>query len=459
MTVESYLEANYPAALDDLKTFCRIPSVSTDPAYAEGIKAAADFVAERLRRAGFSAVELLQTGGHPAVYGEIVSDPALPTFLVYGHYDVQPPDPLEKWTTPPFEPDERDGRLYARGVSDDKGPLLIPILVAEAFMREEGRLPVNLKVLIEGEEESGSPHFEPTLEKYREKLACDLVLSADGAMWRPDKPSITVASRGLAALDVTVTGAGKDLHSGRHGGSAPNPIVALAALLASMHGPDGRVTVDGFLDGTSPPDPRIIAAIEASQFDSETYYREIGVRGEAPIDTGRELLIRQWLEPTLEFNGIYGGYQGKGTKTVIPNTASVKITCRLIAGQKPDHVRAAITRHLEKRLPKGFTLDIHRHGPGSEADFIDPDLPALAVSESVLGDLLGQPPLRVAMGATIPIGSAFRRHLGCASIFFSFSTADEDYHAPNEFFRLENFRLGMKAWAMLLRRLAAMPAG
>ncbi|MBW6422306.1 dipeptidase [Rhizobium sp. XQZ8] len=455
MSVESYLDANYPAALEDLKAFCRIPSVSTDPAYADGIKAAANFVADRLRRAGFSNVEQLTTDGHPAVFGEIIGDPALPTFLVYGHYDVQPPDPLEKWKTPPFEPDIRDGRLYARGVSDDKGPLLIPILVAEAFMREEGRLPVNLKVLIEGEEESGSPSFEPVLEKHRDKLRCDLVLSADGAMWRPDKPSITVASRGLAALDVTITGASKDLHSGRHGGSAPNPIAALATLLASMHGPDGRVTVDGFLDGTSPPDPLIISAIEASQFDSAAYYREIGVEGGDPIDTGRELLIRQWLEPTLEFNGISGGYQGAGTKTVIPNTASVKITCRLIAGQKPDHVIASITRHLETRLPNGFVLEVHRHGPGSEADFIDPDLPALAVSEGVLGELLGQKPLRVAMGATIPIGSAFRNHLGCASIFFSFSTADEDYHAPNEFFRLDNFKLGMKAWTMLLRRLAA----
>lgn len=454
MSVEAYLEEHYPAAVEDLKAFCRIPSVSTDPAFIEGIRHAAAFVADRLRKAGFSSVEMLETGGHPAVYGEILGDPALPTYLVYGHYDVQPPEPLEKWQTPPFEPDERDGRLYARGVSDDKGPLLIPILVAEAFMRVEGRLPVNLKVLIEGEEESGSPQFAPTLAKYRDKLRCDLVLSADGAMWRPDKPSITVASRGLAALDVSVTGAAKDLHSGRHGGSAPNPIAALSALLASMHGPDGRVSVEGFLDGVTPPDPRILTAIDASNFDSAAYYQEIGVASGDPIDTGRELLIRQWLEPTLEFNGIWGGYQGKGTKTVIPNTAGAKITCRLVAGQKPAVVIAAITRHLQKHLPKGFQLEVHRHGPGSEADFVDPDLPALKISEEVLGELLGQKPLRVAMGATIPIGSAFRQHLGCAAIFFSFSTSDEDYHAPNEFFRLANFKLGMRAWTMLLRRLA-----
>ncbi|MDL2404227.1 dipeptidase [Rhizobium calliandrae] len=451
--VETYLNEHFGAALEDLKAFCRIPSVSTDPAYADGIAKAAAFVAERLTRAGFINVEQLATGGHPAVFGEIITDPNLPTFLVYGHYDVQPPDPFDKWKTKPFEPDERDGRLYARGVSDDKGPLLIPILVAEAYMRAEGGLPVNLKVLIEGEEESGSPHFDGTLQTYRDRLGCDLVISADGAMWRPDRPSMTVASRGLVAFEVTVTGASKDLHSGRHGGSAPNPISALSKLIASLHGDDGRVAVEGYLDDTSSPDARIIAAIEAANFEANAYYREIGSPKPDPIESGRELLMRQWLEPTLEFNGISGGYQGKGTKTVIPTTASVKITCRLVAGQIPDHVVDVVTRHLKARLPAGFALDVHRHGPGSEAFFIDPDLPALQVAEEVLGELLGQPPLRVAMGATIPIGASFRKHLGTDAFFFSFSTSDEDYHAPNEFFRLANFRLGLTAWAKLLRRL------
>jgi acetylornithine deacetylase/succinyl-diaminopimelate desuccinylase-like protein len=453
--VQAYLDAHFSAALEDLKAFCRIPSVSTDPAYAEAIAAAANFVAQRLERAGFASVDLLETGGHPAVYGEIISDPELPTVLVYGHYDVQPPDPLDKWKTPPFEPDERDGRLYARGVSDDKGPLLIPIIVAEAYMKTAGRLPVNLKVLIEGEEETGSPHFEATLERYRTRLACDLVVSADGAMWRPDRPSMTVASRGLVAFEVTVRGGSKDLHSGRHGGSAPNAIGALASLLASLHGEDGRVAVDGFLDGAGPPDPTIIAAIEAADFDADAYYRDIGSALPDPLTDGRELLIRQWLEPTLEFNGISGGYQGSGTKTVIPSSASAKITCRLIAGQKPNHVVATVTRHLKACLPAGFTLDVHRHGPGSEAFFVDPDLPALCVAEGVLAELLNRQPLRVAMGATIPIGTAFRKHLGREAIFFSFSTSDEDYHAPNEFFRLANFRTGLTAWALLLQRLAA----
>ncbi|MBZ9603396.1 dipeptidase [Phyllobacterium chamaecytisi] len=456
-SVEKYLADNYENALEDLKAFCRIPSVSTDPAFRDGIREAAEFVANRLKKAGFASVEVWDTGGHPAVFGEVIIDPRLPTILVYGHYDVQPPDPLDKWMTPPFEPTIRDDRLYARGVSDDKGPLLIPILVVEAYLKNEARLPVNLKILIEGEEESGSEHFEPTLERNRGRLACDLVVSADGAMWRLDRPSMTVASRGMVALDVTITGASKDLHSGRHGGSAPNPIRALSKLLALLHNAEGRVTVPGFMEGAKPLDPTILTAIDAAHFDADAYYRDIGSPKPDPIENGGQLLVRQWLEPTLEFNGIFGGYQGPGTKTVIPSVASVKITCRLVAGQKPAKVIEAITRHLETSLPAGYGLQVEPHGLGSEAFSVDPNLPGLIAAESVLAELLGSNPLRVAMGATIPIGTAFRKYLGAEAIFFSFSTSDEDYHAPNEFFRLSNFRTGLVAWARLLGRLADHP--
>jgi acetylornithine deacetylase/succinyl-diaminopimelate desuccinylase-like protein len=457
--VEAYLAEHADAALADLEAFCRIPSVSTDPAYIKGIRDAAGFVAGRLKRAGFGSVEIVETGGHPAVFGEIASGANRPTILVYGHYDVQPPDPLDKWMSPPFEPVVRDDRLYGRGVSDDKGPMLIPILVAEAFLKTTGRLPVNLKVLIEGEEESGSPHFAPLVERMRERLACDLVVSADGAMWRADTPSITVASRGLVALDVAVSGAAKDLHSGRNGGSAPNPIRVLAALLASLHDADGKVVVSGFHDGIVPPDPEILRTIDAIGFDTGAYFHEIGAPPPDPLPTGRELLVRQWLEPTLEFNGVFGGYSGPGTKTVIPSSAGAKITCRLVAGQDPDAVAQAIRRHIEARLPSGYAVDITDHGPGSRAFSIDPALPALATAETLLGELLGTKALRVAMGATVPIGAVFQRHLGAPVIFFSFSTSDEDYHAPNEFFRLSNFRLGQIAWARLLDRLGGPSSG
>ena len=452
--LEDWLADYTPQALDTLKAFCRIKSVSTDPAYKAGIEEASQFVADQLRDAGFPVVDIVQTGGHPAVVAEWCDTAGAPTVLIYGHYDVQPPDPVDKWTSPPFEPTIRNDRLFARGVSDDKGPLLIPIVVAKAFHTLHGKLPLNLKVIIEGEEESGSPHLSPTVARLKDRLACDLVVSADGAMWRADLPSVTVASRGLIALEVILTGAAKDLHSGRHGGSAPNPIRALTRMLATLHDDQGNVTVPGFLDTVTQPDPLILAAIHTANFDPAAYFDSIGAPHPDPMPSGAELLTRQWLVPTLEFNGISGGYAGAGTKTVIPATASAKITCRLVAGQDPETIKTAIVRHLQNVLPTGYVMQTHGRGPGSAAFALNPNLPALAIAETILAELLGAQPLRVAMGATIPIGEVFKTHLGAEMVFFSFSTSDEDYHAPNEFLRLSNFRLGMVAWARLIERLA-----
>lgn len=453
--VEAYLAAHADEAVAELEALCRLPSVSTDPAFKPGILAAAEFMADALRRSGMPMVELVPTEGHPLIFAESAKIAGAPTILIYGHYDVQPPDPLDKWQTPPFEPTIRNDRLYARGVSDDKGPLLIPILVVRAINALEGRLPLNVKFLIEGEEESGSPHFEPTVERLKDRLRCDLVVSADGAMWRADLPSVTVASRGLVALDVVLHGSGKDLHSGRHGGSAPNAVRALTHLLASLHDDGGNVVVKGFAESALPPDPAIGEAIRAVNFDAGQYFDEIGAARPSPLPSGEELLTRQWLVPTLEFNGISGGYAGPGTKTVIPATASAKITCRLVRGQDPDAVFEAIVAHLRAGTPSGYRLEIIDHRPGNSAFSLDPELRGLKVAEGVLAELLGAKPLRVAMGATIPIGGVFEKHLGVGTIFFSFSTSDEDYHAPNEFLRLSNFRLGMTAWTRLLERLAA----
>lgn len=451
--VEADLTANFDAHVEELKAFCRIPSVSADPAFKEAVSEAAGFVADRLRRAGMESVEIVATERNPIVIANWLHAPGAPTIVVYGHYDVQPPDPLDKWKTPPFEPQVRDGRLYARGVSDDKGPVLIPILVADAFLRLRGALPVNLRFLIEGEEEIGSPSFQPTVARLKKQLACDLVVSADGATWRADLPSVTVASRGMVALDICVSGAGKDLHSGRHGGSAPNPVRALAALLASLHDSEARVAVDGFHDGTRAPDAAILETIRAVGFDAGRYFSEIGAPRPNPLPDGAALLVRQWLEPTLEFNGIYGGYSGPGTKTVIPASATAKISCRLVAGQNPDRVADAIERHCKEHIPPGYALEVVRHGPGTPAFSLDVDVPALRYVEEILGDLYGKKPLRVAMGATVPIGTVFQDELGAPMVYFSFSTSDEDYHAPNEFFRLTSFRDGLIAWARLLERL------
>ena len=453
-SVEDWLVAVEGRAVDTLVSFCQIPSVSTDPAYATGIRDAAAFAANLMQTAGFPAVEIIETDGHPVVVAEWPGPADAPTVLVYGHYDVQPPDPVEKWLSPPFAPSIRDDRLYARGASDDKGPLLIPIFVAEAFGAVRGGPPVTLKILLEGEEESGSPNFAPTVARLKDRLACDLVVSADGAGWRADLPSVTVATRGLVALEVTVHGAGKDLHSGRHGGTAPNPIRALARMLASLHDEKGAVIVPGFADEVLPPDPAILAAIHDVGFDAGRYFDDIGASRPDPLPKGDDLLIRQWLRPTLEFNGIGGGYAGAGTKTVIPDSAFAKITCRLVAGQKPAQVCAAITRHLESVLPDGFRLTVKQQGPGDTAFALDPAMPALGIAESVLAEVSNTPPIRVAMGATVPIGGVFQDVLGVGTIFFSFATSDEDYHAPNEYFRLSSLRRGLIAWARLLDRLA-----
>lgn len=452
--VEARLLADMARHIEILKRFVALPSVSTDPAYCEGIAAAAGFVAQRLRDAGFPDARIRPTDGHPVVTASWRHAPHQPTVLVYGHYDVQPPDPLDAWLSPPFEAAIRDGRLYARGASDDKGPMLIPIAAAEAFLAERGELPVNLVFLFEGEEEVSSAHLEAVVSAHRAELACDFALSADGAQWREDLPSVIVGSRGICALEVTVEGPGKDLHSGRHGGAVANPIQALARLLAGLHREDGGVAVAGFYDGLIGPSSQELAAVAAIPFDEAAYLREVGASAGAG-EAGYTLLQRNWLRPTLEFNGISGGYAGPGKKTVIPAQASAKITCRLTPGQDPERIVDLVARHLEQAAPEGVRVKVRREPGGAAAAFVPSQHPALALSEDVLESVLGRRPIRVRMGATIPIGDIFRRALGVDTVFFSFATSDEDYHAPNEFFRLSSYRDGLVAWARMLERLGA----
>ncbi|MET1027829.1 MAG: dipeptidase [Dongiaceae bacterium] len=440
-----YVEAHRGEILEELIAFASIPSVSTDPSYAAGIAEGAAWVAERMRRAGLENIRINPTAGHPVITADWLHAEGAPTILVYGHYDVQPPDPLEKWKSEPFKPQIRDGRLYARGVSDDKGPMLIPIKVAEAFIKTVGRLPINLKLVIEGEEERGSVNLGAFVKAHAAELRADFVLSADGAMWRPDEPSITVANRGLAALEFTVTGAAKDLHSGRHGGGVANALHAISTLVASLHDADNRIAVAGFYDEVKPIGNAARRAVGDLPFSEEDYLRAIG----APAgvgEAGYSLLERQWLRPTLDLNGLWGGYQGPGTKTVIPSVAGAKITCRLVPGQEPDRIVELVSDHLRRHCPPGVTLEITPGDHGSKAYAVPDDHPGLALAERVLEEVYGKPCIRVRMGATIPIGLIFREALGAETVFFSFSTADEDYHAPNEFFRLRRLDDGLKAW-------------
>jgi acetylornithine deacetylase/succinyl-diaminopimelate desuccinylase-like protein len=458
MTPVEYFQAHGGEIIDELIAFASIPSVSTDPAYAKPVNEAAQWLAERLKRAGLDEVMIHKTPGHPIITAHWLKAKGAPTVLVYGHYDVQPPDPAEAWKSPPFQPQLRDGRIYGRGVSDDKGPLLIAIKAAEACLQASGRLPINLKLVIEGEEECGSPNLEDFVAAHARELQSDLVLSADGAMWRPDEPSITVANRGLAALEFTVTGAAKDLHSGRHGGGIVNPLHAIASLVASLHDADNRIAVEGFYDAVKPADAAARQMIAALPFDEDRYLRSIGAT-EGVGEKGYRLLERQWLRPTLDVNGLWGGYQGAGGKTVIASTASAKITCRLVPDQDPDVIVALISKHLRKNCPPGAVLAIHAGDHGSKAYEVPGDHPGLSLAERVLGEIYGKSALRVRMGATIPIGLIFREALGAETIFFSFSTADEDYHAPNEFFRLARLDEGVRSWLRYWELLGAGHAG
>lgn len=445
LSPHEYLDSQEDRIVDELLEFLRISSVSTDPTQRAGVDAAASWVAGRLQRAGPLRVEILNTAGHPVVYAEWLGAPGKPTLLVYGHYDVQPPDPLDLWQTDPFEPRIEGDRIYARGVSDDKGPMFIPIKVAEAYFATRGMLPVNLKFLFEGEEEIGSPSLDAFISDHAELLRADYALSADGAMWRIDLPSVITGSRGLVALNLDVRGPAKDLHSGRHGGAVQNPLHALAELLASLHYPDGRVAVDGFYDAVRTPSEAERAEIAALNFDDEAYRASVGATtlfGEQGYST----LERQWIRPTVELNGLSGGYQGEGGKTVIPATAHAKLSCRLVPNQQPHEIAGLVRRHLMKHVPSGIETHITERPGGAPAYRIPSDHPGLQVARNVLRGLYGQEPAPVLIGGTLPVSEIFFRVLKIDTVYFSFSTADEDFHAPNEFFRLSRFRDGLRAW-------------
>ncbi len=446
--VLAHMVGRHEQILAELIEFAAIPSVSTDPAHAADLHTAAAWVAAKLEAAGPFTVRTIPTAGASVVYAEWLGAPGAPTALIYGHYDVQPADPLELWQSPPFRPMVRDGRLYARGVSDDKGPLLIPIKVAEAFFRVSQRLPINVKFMIEGEEEVGSRHLGAFVAEHRELLAADMVISADGAMWRIDEPSLTVANRGLAGLELTVLGPAKDLHSGRHGGSVVNPLHAMASLIASLHHADGRVAVDGFYDRVRELSGAERAEIAALPFDEKKYLGQVGAAA-AVGEAGYSTLERQWTRPTLEVNGMWGGYQGPGEKTVIPSVAHAKITCRLVPDQDPQEVVALVRRHFEGHLPHGARLTIRPGDHGARPCATARDNPALRAAAAALEATYGVAPLIVRMGGTLPVAEIFKRELGLDTVYFSFSTGDEDFHAPNEFFRVHRLHEGLAAWTRL----------
>lgn len=451
--VEDWVAANRAALWADYLELLRIPSVSAKPDHAAEVRRAAEWVAARCRRIGLDRVALWQEGGHPAVYAEWLKAAGAPTVVIYAHLDVQPPEPLELWHSPPFEPTLRDGRVYARGASDDKAGLFISLAALEAWLAAAGRLPCNVRVLYEGEEEIGSPTLGRILARHRSALAGDLVLSADGGMMFPDRPDVSVGTRGICKLGVTLRTAAKDLHSGSFGGAIANAPLLLARLIATLHDAEGRVAVAGFYDGVRETDERDRAELGRVPFDETAFWREVGARG-IWGEPDRSVLEKLWLRPTLEINGLWGGYQGEGSKTVLPCEAHAKISCRLVAGQDPAAVAAKVAAHLQAHCPPLAALEITPLGGGAAAYEIAPDHPALAAVEEVLEGVYGVRPFRSRLGGTLPLCALFKAELGLDTIPMAFSTADEDFHAPNEFFRVASFDRGLLAWVRVLPTLA-----
>ena len=435
--------------LAELAEFVAIPSVSRDAGPAT-MTAAAQWLAGQLPFAGGRVV---RTAGHPVVQGEWLGAPGAPTVLVYGHYDVQPTGDEAEWQAPPFELTVDGAVARGRGVTDDKGPVYMVLKTAQAFCAQEGGLPLNVRFLFEGEEEIGSPHLPAFVADHAGELAADLVISADGAMWRPGEPSLALKSKGLVSMDIVVTGASTDLHSGRYGGTVANPLHALAAILASLHRPDGSVAVAGFYDGIPALSSARRREIADVSFDVTQYLAGLGL-AEAHGEPGFTTLERLWERPTLEVNGIRGG----GKYTVIPHVAVAHVSCRLVPGQDPDAVIEAVAAHVRALRVPGVRAEVRADEARVPAYTIAADHPAIRAATAALEHVYpGQQVLLACIGGTLPAAALFEQVLGAKTLFFSFSTSDENLHAPNEYLRISRLREGMRAWEQLWRLLADGP--
>ncbi|WP_025698352.1 dipeptidase [Paenibacillus forsythiae] len=441
MSYTEYFASRRDEHLNELTEWLKIPSISALSEHKDDILAAAQWLADTLGKAGLEHVEIHPTGGHPAVYADYLHAPGKPTLLLYGHYDVQPVDPLNLWTTPPFEPNIRDGKLYARGATDDKGQVFIHIKAIEAILKQEGSLPVNLKVCIEGEEEIGSVHLTSFLEQHQDLLAADAVLVSDTSLLERGRPAICTGLRGLCSLEVDVTTASTDLHSGTYGGAVPNALHALVALLTSLHDDKGRVAVDGFYEGVPELSSLMREEFAKQGIDEDKIREGLGLSA-LYGEEGYTFVERVGARPTLELNGVYGGFQGEGTKTVIPKIAHAKITCRLVGDQNPQHVLDAIEAHLISHIQPGAEVHV-RQMEKAFAFNIDPSNPFLQLAADAYGKVYGTRALFTKDGGSIPVMESFSRILKAPVVLMGFGLDDENLHAPDEHFNLENFDKGL----------------
>ena len=451
MNLQDYLQSSQQRHLDELLEFLSIPSVSALSTHNADTRKAAEFVATKLKDLSFQ-VTLNETPKHPIVTAHYHVDDALPTVLIYGHYDVQPPDPMNLWTSPPFEPVVKDGVIVARGSSDDKGQVYAHIKGAEALIKTTGTLPVNLKFLIEGEEEISSPNLLPFLGSHEDDLKTDVVIISDGAMMAPNTPTITYGLKGIAYIEVRVKTAAMDLHSGAFGGGVPNPINALAKMIAALHDSKGRITVPGFYDAVLDVSPMEKAAFEKVPFDEKKFAQEIGVTA-TPGEAGYSLLERLWARPTLDCNGIGGGFQGEGSKTVIANTAMAKISCRLVPNQDPDDIRDKLTAYLKELAPAGVQVEvIDLHGGKPAMSPIESG--SVQTAAKALQQVYGKEAIFARTGGSIPIVSNLQDLLKAEVVLVGFGLETDRVHSPNEKFDLENYYKGIETSSALLNAFA-----
>jgi len=454
-----YAKANGERFVEELKALLRIPSISTAPERAGDVRRAAEFVAEGLRTAGMENVRLIETStaartGHPLVYGDWLKLPGKPTVLLYGHYDVQPAEPLEEWKSPPFEPEIRDGNVYARGAVDDKGQMWMHVKALESLMTADGKLPVNVRVIVEGEEEVGGEGIAAFVREHGDELKADAALVSDTEMFAPELPTLCVGLRGMIYTELEVRGAATDLHSGMYGGAAPNPFVALAQMIAKLKGEDGRILIPGFYDGIEEPTKDELKAWKSLPFDEGEYRaHEVGST-ELTGEVGYSVLERTWSRPTMDVHGMPGGFTGAGAKTVIPAKAMAKISFRLVPGMRPEATFAKYKTFVEEICPKGITVSVRMIHSG-EPIVVSTDNEYVRAATAAMAEVFGKETVFVRGGGSIPIVGDFVRELGIPTVMMGFGLPDDNLHAPNEKFCLANFHRGIESIGLFLGKVGA----
>jgi acetylornithine deacetylase/succinyl-diaminopimelate desuccinylase-like protein len=454
--VVQYIESHRAAFERDLAELLRIASVSADSRQRAETRRAAEWVAAQFKNIGL-ATELIPTGGHPLVYAESPPVPGKPVALVYGHYDVQPPEPLDEWASPPFEPTVRDGNIYARGATDDKGQMLTHVKGVEAWMKTAGKLPLQVKFLIEGEEEVGSEHVTPFVKENRSKLACDAVVISDCSQFAPGMPAITYGLRGIAYYELRLRGPKQDLHSGTFGGGVTNPAGALVSLLAALKDTDGRIQLPGFYDDVLPLTQRERDEFRALPLTDEEFMKQVGVSG-LWGEAGYSSIERRWARPTCDINGLTSGYQGEGAKTVLPARASAKFSFRLVPNQDPDKIGKSLRNFLEERLPPGIEMELVDHH-GAPGVVISLDSPYMQAAAAAIEAGFGRAPVFIREGGSIPIVNTFASELGADVLLLGWGQNDDNTHSPNEKFNLDDYHRGTLASAHLWQEMATLTPG